>query len=196
MTCRRSSVNTAMNDGASITSTVVNDGASITPSFSTMSLPRTMSGGSFRRRSSTSTRQTADDAFNADWDNALSNGVGARTTSMKPHIDEKTSNVGTIPNSISLTPSSPVQQTNALVVTHVECKTEDGKTKLVPKYMAGMAVYYRQGGPSNDIVMISACIIDVHLDDLLEPYLYDIARGRKGEADRQCSHYAGAMIDI
>jgi hypothetical protein len=62
----------------------------------------------------------------------------------------------------------------------VQCKTEDGGTKMVPMYKAGMDVYYK----SNGVIVSSAHILDVHLDDLLEPY-YSIRLedGREKQTD-------------
>ena len=47
----------------------------------------------------------------------------------------------------------------------IEAKTEDGGTRRVPKLRRGLSVSYK----SVDGVM-DALILDVHLDDLLEPY--------------------------
>jgi len=47
----------------------------------------------------------------------------------------------------------------------IEAKTEGGGSKLVPKYKKGTSVLYRS--PQG---IIGVLIIDVHLDDLLEPY--------------------------
>jgi sRNA-binding protein len=47
----------------------------------------------------------------------------------------------------------------------IEVKTEDGGTRRVPKLRKGLSVSYK----SADGVM-DALILDVHLDDLLEPY--------------------------
>ena len=47
----------------------------------------------------------------------------------------------------------------------IEVKTEDGGTRRVPKLSKGLSVSYK----SADGVM-DALILDVHLDDLLEPY--------------------------
>ena len=54
---------------------------------------------------------------------------------------------------------------NAQEVEMIEAKTEDGSSKLVPKYKKGTSVLYRS--PQG---FIGVLIIDVHLDDLLEPY--------------------------
>ena len=55
--------------------------------------------------------------------------------------------------------------TNADEVEMIEAKTEDGGSKLVPKYKKGTSVLYRS--PQG---IIGVLITDVHLDDLLEPY--------------------------
>ena len=47
----------------------------------------------------------------------------------------------------------------------IEAKTEDGGARRVPKLRKGLSVSYK----SADGVM-DALILDVHLDDLLEPY--------------------------
>ena len=47
----------------------------------------------------------------------------------------------------------------------IEVKTEDGGTRRLPKLSKGLSVSYK----SADGVM-DALILDVHLDDLLEPY--------------------------
>ena len=54
---------------------------------------------------------------------------------------------------------------NAQEFEMIEAKTEDGSSKLVPKYKKGTSVLYRS--PQG---FIGVLIIDVHLDDLLEPY--------------------------
>jgi len=54
---------------------------------------------------------------------------------------------------------------NAQEVEMIEAKTEGGGSKLVPKYKKGTSVLYRS--PQG---IIGVLIIDVHLDDLLEPY--------------------------
>ena len=47
----------------------------------------------------------------------------------------------------------------------IEAKTEVGGSKLVPKYRKGTSVLYKtQQG------IIGVLILDVHMDDLLEPY--------------------------
>lgn len=47
----------------------------------------------------------------------------------------------------------------------IEAKTEVGGSKLVPKYRKGTSVLYKT---QQDI--IGVLILDVHMDDLLEPY--------------------------
>lgn len=47
----------------------------------------------------------------------------------------------------------------------VEAKSEEGGSKLVPKYRKGASVVYRAAHE-----VLTALILDVHLDDLLEPY--------------------------
>ena len=55
---------------------------------------------------------------------------------------------------------------NAEVVEMIQAKTEDGSSKLVPKYKKGTSVLYRSPhGP-----YVGVLILDVHLDDLWEPY--------------------------
>lgn len=47
----------------------------------------------------------------------------------------------------------------------IEAKTEDGGTRLVAKHKKGSSVLYKS--PKG---IVGALILDVHLDDLLEPY--------------------------
>ena len=47
----------------------------------------------------------------------------------------------------------------------IEAKTRDGGRKRVPKHRKGASVIYRAAHG-----VVSALILDVHLDDLLEPY--------------------------
>ena len=47
----------------------------------------------------------------------------------------------------------------------IEAKTEDGGTRLVAKHKKGSSVLYKS--PTG---FVGALILDVHLDDLLEPY--------------------------
>ena len=47
----------------------------------------------------------------------------------------------------------------------IQAKTEDGSSKLVPKYKKGTSVLYRSPHGLTGVL-----ILDVHLDDLLEPY--------------------------
>ena len=47
----------------------------------------------------------------------------------------------------------------------IQAKTEDGGSKLVPKYKKGTSVLYKS--PHG---ILGVLILDVHLDDLLEPY--------------------------
>lgn len=70
----------------------------------------------------------------------------------------------------------------------VQAKTESGGTKTVPLYEAGMAVDY-----TNAAGTIRAEILDVHLDDLMEPY-YSIRLkdGREKQTDN--SHIM--LIDL
>ena len=72
-------------------------------------------------------------------------------------------------------PSPPPIQT----VEMVEARTEDGGTKLVPLYPAGMTVQYK-----NVKGVQSAEILQVHMDDLSEPY-YSIRLedGREKQTD-------------
>ena len=61
----------------------------------------------------------------------------------------------------------PVKELLALPcsVEMVEAKTEDGGTKIVPKYAAETKLYYK-----NAQGIQKATILDAHLDDLLDPY--------------------------
>lgn len=65
------------------------------------------------------------------------------------------------------------------VVRMVQAKTEDGKSKTVPLYEAGMALNYK-----NAEGVTECTILTVHLDDLLEPY-YDVRLkdGREKQTD-------------
>lgn len=61
----------------------------------------------------------------------------------------------------------------------VEAKTEDGGTKMVPLYSAEMDVFYR--GPKG---VLEAHILDVHFDDLLDPYYtIRLEDGREKQTD-------------
>ena len=85
------------------------------------------------------------------------------------------------PNSIekSTHPSSIVPDNNQVAVLQVQCKTEDGGNKMVPMYRVGMDVYYKR----NDNVE-SAKILEVYLDDLLEPYYtIELEDGREKQTD-------------
>lgn len=78
------------------------------------------------------------------------------------------------PNTETTTTSNTVQE-----VKMVQAKTESGGTKTVPLYDAGMAVDY-----TNAAGTMRAEILDVHLDDLMEPY-YSIRLkdGREKQTD-------------
>ena len=54
---------------------------------------------------------------------------------------------------------------NAEEIEMIEAKTEVGGSKLVPKYRKGTSVLYR-----TQQSIIGVLILDVHMDDLLEPY--------------------------
>lgn len=73
---------------------------------------------------------------------------------------------------LALPPAGPV-------VKMVEAKTEEGGTKMVPMYDAGMHVRYK-----NAAGIQPAEILDVHFDDLMEPY-YSIRLedGREKQTD-------------
>jgi len=75
----------------------------------------------------------------------------------------------------------PVKEPLALPcsVEMVEAKTEDGGTKIVPKYAAETKLYYK-----NSQGIQKATILDAHLDDLLDPY-YSIRLedGREKQTD-------------
>ena len=58
------------------------------------------------------------------------------------------------------------EDANAEVVEMIQAKTEDGGSKLVPKYKKGTSVVYR----SPHGIIGGVLILDAHLDDLLEPY--------------------------
>lgn len=60
---------------------------------------------------------------------------------------------------------SLVQTSQSTKVQWVEVKTGDGGTKLVPKYEKGKIVAYKSAQG-----IVEGLILDVHLDDLLEPY--------------------------
>jgi len=61
----------------------------------------------------------------------------------------------------------------------VQANTEDGGTKIVPRYEAGMAVYYK--GPNG---IMEAQILESHLDDLLDPYYtVRLEDGREKQTD-------------
>ena len=81
-------------------------------------------------------------------------------------------------------PTPPFLQMNtdvnaSLPVPQVQCKTEDGGTITVPMYKVGMDVYYKR----NDNVE-SAKILEVHLDDFLEPYYtIKLEDGREKQTD-------------
>ncbi|KAL7462670.1 hypothetical protein ACHAXS_004921 [Conticribra weissflogii] len=61
----------------------------------------------------------------------------------------------------------------------VQANTEDGGTKIVPRYEAGMDVYYK--GPNG---IIEARILESHLDDLLDPYYtVRLEDGREKQTD-------------
>lgn len=65
------------------------------------------------------------------------------------------------------------------VVEMIEAKTEDGGSKLVPKYKKGTSVLYRS--PQG---IIGVLILDVHFDDLLEPYYtIKLPDGREKQTD-------------
>ena len=58
-----------------------------------------------------------------------------------------------------------IQEHTSCEVEMIEAKTEDGGTRLVAKHKKGSSVLYKT--PKG---IVGALILDVHLDDLLEPY--------------------------
>jgi len=90
------------------------------------------------------------------------------------------------PSSMTKTKSSsdkspidtPAPPTNN--IEQVQCKTEDGQTKTVPMYKAGMRVYYKGQNDNKS----HAQILNVHLDDGLEPYYtIQLEDGREKQTD-------------
>ena len=58
-----------------------------------------------------------------------------------------------------------IHEKTSCEVEMIEAKTEDGGTRLVAKHKKGSSVLYKS--PTG---IVGALILDVHLDDLLEPY--------------------------
>ena len=88
-------------------------------------------------------------------------------------------NIDTTPTEVAAEESQP----NLSLPTNVQmvqAKTEDGGIKTVPKYEKGMKVLYK-----NSSGIIEGCIImDVHLDDMLEPYYtIKLEDGREKQTD-------------
>ena len=92
------------------------------------------------------------------------------------HTPQHNNNLDIIPvgeANESIMPSMSLPPAKALLqpepkMQMVEARTEDGGTKTVPKYEAGMQVHYKNAAG------IQGCtILTVHLDDLLEPF-YDV----------------------
>mmetsp|Transcript_25604 Transcript_25604/g.55079 ORF Transcript_25604/g.55079 Transcript_25604/m.55079 type:complete len:178 (-) Transcript_25604:457-990(-) len=129
------------------------------------------------RRSSVSTADittSIDSAEVAEWDMSAD---GARDSSM-PSLMTKAASSSSDKSPIR--PSSPSSMDTDVTQVSIECNAEDDKTKSVPIYKAGMDVHYK--GPNN--MVTSARILNVHLDDMLEPY-YDIQfeDGREKQTD-------------
>jgi len=86
---------------------------------------------------------------------------------------------------VSRTPESsslPLDMNAMAMIVETECKADDGEgntttttaKSTVPLFKKGMEVYYHNRSPTRG-PMMSARILDVHYDDLLEPY-YTILR--------------------
>lgn len=148
-------------------------------------MPRTMSGnmrvGTTSRRSS-STRAVENDAAtstaNADW-GEFNNG-NAKPQMMPGNKLPSTSPIQHLSMPSSTNTSNNTSKNNVFEVPQVQCKTEDGKTKMVPMYKVGMGVYYKRQNEGK----LLAKILEVHLDDLLEPYYtIKLEDGREKQTD-------------
>jgi hypothetical protein len=59
-----------------------------------------------------------------------------------------------------------IHEKTSCEVEMIEAKTENGGKRLVAKHKKGSSVLYK----SQTGIIVGALILDVHLDDLLEPY--------------------------
>ena len=93
------------------------------------------------------------------------------------NLNEPAENIDTTP-----TEAAEESQLNLSLpnnVQMVQAKTEDGGTKTVPKYEKGMKLLYK-----NSVGIESCTILDVHLDDMLEPYYtIRLEDGREKQTD-------------
>ena len=126
------------------------------------SLPHTISDIMFQK--ATTARQDVSPSVLVvrDTDHTANSGWGViadRAHSSSPSSMTKTNSSS---EKSPIYPSSPPTNT----IGQVECRTEDGQTKTVPMYKAGMRVCYKGQNDNKS----HAQILNVHLDDGLEPY--------------------------
>lgn len=152
--------------------------------------PPSSTGGSkshnqrFVRRSSSSTHE---DSTTTDKGNAseAKEPLATSTSDLSDSLDD----LGNKKKFESTTPANPSSDSteskeekakpHVPTVRMVEAKTEDGTSKTVPLYEAGMTLNYKNAAGVQECT-----IVCVHLDDLLEPY-YDIrlADGHEKQTD-------------
>ncbi|KAL7441519.1 hypothetical protein ACHAXH_004686 [Discostella pseudostelligera] len=136
------------------------------------------------RRSSSSTHEesTITDKGNAsEAEERLASSTSDLSDSLNELGSKKISESTTpaIPSSDSTESKEEKAQPLVPTVRMVEAKTEDGNSKTVPLYEAGMTLNYKNAAGVQECTIVS-----VHLDDLFEPY-YDIrlADGHEKQTD-------------